>query len=113
MARIDVHTHLMVSLKSIAKEFSVQATFEELCDTGNREAIALALLNNEDARKGLDPKEVSLDDWIQGTLTDSATAIQQSFGPGSRFRVVLELLVGTPNGERIAYASSRIENITD
>lgn len=113
MARIDIHTHVMLSLKSIAKEFSVQATFEELRDEENREAIALALLANQDAWKGLDPEKVSLGELIRAALTDSANAVQQSFGPGSRFCVVLELLMGTPNGERMAHVSSRTEIVRD
>ncbi|MDD9383092.1 hypothetical protein M8Z33_41900 [Streptomyces sp. ZAF1911] len=113
MARWDVLTQLMPSLKSVAKEFSVRATYEELCDPESREKLALTVLSDEGAWTGLDPEEAPLGDLIRATLSDAAAAVQQSFGPGSRYRVVLELLIGTPHGDRISYASNRTEIITD
>nr|WSX47887.1 hypothetical protein OG409_02330 [Streptomyces sp. NBC_00974] len=41
-------------------------------------------------------------------MADASTTVKPSLGPGSRYRVVLELLIGTPNGERISYASNHI-----
>ncbi|MER6782384.1 MULTISPECIES: hypothetical protein [unclassified Streptomyces] len=103
----------MPSLQSVAKEFSVSATYEELCDAGSRERLALTLLNDQGAWNGLDPDQVALGHLIRVTLADAATAARKAFGPGARFRVVLELLTGTPHGDRIEYASSRSEIVTD
>ncbi|MFD9453471.1 hypothetical protein ACFWBC_10320 [Streptomyces sp. NPDC059985] len=113
MARFDVITHRMPSLQSVAKEYAVTTTHEELCDEETRERMALTLLADQGAWMGLDPEHTQLAHLIRTTLTDAADAAQRTFGPDSRYRVVLELLAGAPHGDRIEYASNRTELITD
>lgn len=113
MAKIDVHTHLMPALKSVAKEIAVRTTHEELCDPEARERLTLTVVSDEGAWTGLDPEQVALRHLVRTSLDDAAAAAQKAFGPGAVYRVVLELLVGTPHGNRIEYASNRTEIITD
>lgn len=104
-----VHDRPQLSVQGGLRQGDVRG----LCDAESRERLTLTIANDGGAQKGLDPETVSLGHLIRDTLDDAAGAVQQKFGPGSRYRVVLGLLVGTPHGDRIRYASNRTELLTD
>ncbi|MFI8943230.1 hypothetical protein [Streptomyces syringium] len=113
MAEIHVLTHQMPTLHAVAKEIAVCTTYEELCDPTAREHLTLTLASDPAAQHGLDTAQMSLIQMVRTALTDAAAAVQPAFGPGSRYRFVLEILIGTPLGNRIQFAASRTELLTD
>jgi hypothetical protein len=110
---IDVVTHRMPSLASVAKEIAFTVAYEELLDEVARQRLALTLANDEGAWRGLNPGRLALRQLAQEALSDAADAVRDPFGPGSRYRVVIEILAGEPHGEPMMYCSMRTEIIVD
>ncbi|MFJ4700535.1 hypothetical protein ACIP5N_21850 [Streptomyces sp. NPDC088768] len=108
-----MHTHLMQLLQTVAKEIVLRTTYEELCDPHMREQLARDTLNVEELWAELPPGRVDLPRLVTGALDDAAAAAQKSFGPGTLYRIVMEILVGTPEGYQIELISHRTELVKE
>ncbi|MGW2186926.1 hypothetical protein [Streptomyces sp. NPDC001667] len=97
---INVVTHLMPPLSSVANEIAFAVTYEELVVEHIRDQLALTVAAEEGAWNGVDPDKIELRQIAQRVLSDAADVVRDSFGPGSRYRVLIEILVGEPTGTR-------------
>ncbi|MFZ3476035.1 hypothetical protein ACODT4_44395 [Streptomyces sp. 2.9] len=112
MASYDVRTHLMPGLRTTAKEFAIRLTHLELRDAAAREEIVMTIASDAGTWAGLDPDHVYLVRLLRETLSNAAAGVK-TMSPDARYRVVLEVLSGAPEGNRLMCAHGRTELITN
>ncbi|GHH56119.1 hypothetical protein [Streptomyces candidus] len=61
----------------------------------------------------LDPQRISLREIFEQALAEAADASREPFGPGARFRVVVEILAGRADGDPFVRHAARTEIILD